>query len=66
MTGAPDFVDVAILRERERKTAERLREIDLHAARLAQAKREREASLAKIRGLIALAGASETSDHDDD
>ena len=59
-------VDVSILRERERQTAERLREIDRHAARLAQAKAEREHSLAKIRTLIALAGAPAAPDENDD
>jgi hypothetical protein len=59
-------VNVEILRERERKTADRLREIDIHAARLAQAKHEREISLAKIRTLIALAEAPAVSERDDD
>ena len=66
MNAAPINVDVSILRERERLTAERLREIDRHAARLAQAKAERETSLQKIRTLIALAGAPEASEKDED
>jgi hypothetical protein len=66
VTPAPDFVDLSILRERERLTAERLREIDIRAARLAQAKAERERALLKIRTLIALAGGPTAPDSDED
>jgi len=46
--------DLIALRARERKTAETLREIDDHLARLKAAREQRQSALVKIRAQLAL------------
>ena len=64
--GPPDYVSVEILRAREARTSATLREIDGHIRRLTAAKTEREAALARIRTLLALARGSAVPEADED
>ena len=58
-------VNPEILRERERKTADALRDIDRHLLRLQVAKTQRVAALARIRAEIALSWPSATVSDED-
>ena len=58
-------VNLETLRERERKTAATLREIDSHLQRLQAAKQQREFALARIRAQLALSDGPAAPEHDD-
>jgi hypothetical protein len=62
----PVAVNLEILRERDRKTAATLREIDSHLQRLQRAKADREAALARIRAMLALSEVPAAPECDED
>ena len=65
MTPRPASFNPDTLRERAARTAQALREIDAHLARLQRAKADRERALAKFRAELALVG-PQASEADDD